>query len=154
MRGAVKVKPVTDYPHRFNELTSVIIESPHGTRQELQISFASVHGNHVRLGFEEIVNREEAEALVGSSLNIPFEAVRPLDEDSYYHFELIGFEVETTSNQYLGKVKEVMDLPANAVLVVVDKDKEYLIPAIKDVIKSVNERDGKIVVEPIEGLLE
>lgn len=154
MRGAVKVKPVTDYPHRFNELSSVIIESPQGTRRELQISYVSAHGNQIRLGFEEIANREEAEALTGSSLNIPIEQVRPLEEDSYYHFELIGFGVETTTNQYLGKVREIMDLPANAVLVVGNEDNEYLIPAIKDVVQSVDQKTGKIVIKPMEGLLD
>lgn len=154
MRGAVKVKPVTDYPDRFKELRSVIIESPQGTRRELQITFVSVHGNQVRLGFEEIVNREEAEALCGYSLNIPIEQIRPLEEDSYYPFQLIGFEVQTTSNQYLGKVREILDLPANAVLVVGNGKKEYLIPVIKDVVKSVNEGAEKILVEPIDGLLE
>jgi len=148
------VKPVTDRPQRFKELSSVIVESPQGTRQQLKISHVFVHHNEVRLGFEEIRNREEAEELTGSSLNIPIDDVRALEEDAYYGFEVIGFEVYTVSERYLGQVEEVMDLPANAVLIVRYKGNEYLIPSIKDVIKHIDKERGKITIEPVEGLLD
>lgn len=148
------MKPVTDRPQRFKELSSVIVESPQGTRQQLKISHVFVHHNEVRLGFEEIRNREEAEELTGSSLNIPIDDVRALEEDAYYGFEVIGFEVYTVSERYLGQVEEVMDLPANAVLIVRYKGNEYLIPSIKDVIKHIDKERGKITIEPVEGLLD
>lgn len=154
VRGLVKVKPVTDSPQRFKDLSSVIVESPQGTRQQLKISHVFVHHNEVRLGFEEIGNREEAEELTGSSLNIPIDDVRPLEKDAYYGFEVIGFQVSTVSGRFLGRVEEVMDLPANAVLIVRHEGKEYLIPSIKDVIKEIDKALGKITIEPVEGLLD
>lgn len=154
IRGQVTVKPLTDYPPRFKELKSVIVEPRNGLKKQMQISEVSVRENAIYLGFEDVSSREEAEALKGATLYVPLEEVRALEEGNFYHFEVIGFVVKTTGGRNLGRVEDVLDLPANAVFVVKNQEKEYLIPLIKDVVKKIHKEAGEIIIEPIEGLLE
>lgn len=52
----------------------------------------------------------------------------------------------------IGIVSEIFDTGANDVWVV-QGEKEYLIPYIEDVVKSIDIDNKKIVIEAIEGLL-
>ena len=152
--GHVKVKPITDYPPRFKFLSTVKIETPTGEMQKLDIASASVRDRSVILKFDGIVTRDQAEALRGSFIYIPKEEALPLDKGSFYHFEIVGFEVKTQQGVRFGNVEEVLDLPANAVLVVKNGEREFLIPVIKDVVKKIDKESCEIIIDPIEGLLD
>lgn len=154
IKGDVKVKPVTDNPPRFKSLSTVNVEPPAGEMKELEVSKVLVRGNVVYLNFKGIDTRDKAQALRGAFINVKKEDVLPLEEGRFYHFEILGFEVKTTSGEFLGKVEEVMDLPANAVLVVKNQNREYLIPVIQDVVKKMDMENGEIVIKTMEGLLE
>jgi 16S rRNA processing protein RimM len=51
-------------------------------------------------------------------------------------------------------LQEVVDFPANDVWVVRDGQREYLLPAVKEVIKQVDRQQRVIVIEPIAGLVD
>ena len=154
IKGDVKVRPVTDYPPRFKSLHKVIVEPPAGGIEELEISNIWVRGKVVYLHFKGVDTRDKAHALKGAFISVKKEDVLPLEEGRFYHFKILGFEVKTISNETLGYVQEVMDLPANAVLVVKNENREYLIPVIQDVVKRMDMESEEIIIEPMEGLLE
>jgi 16S rRNA processing protein RimM len=62
--------------------------------------------------------------------------------------------VITSEGKEIGRVAEIMETGSNDVYVVRGQGKEYLIPAIKDVILSVDLRSGAIIITPMEGLLD
>lgn len=154
IKGAVKVKPVTDYPPRFKKLKTVFLEFPGGEMGKQEISAVLVRENIIYLQFKEIESREKANALRGALINIKGEDVLPLPENEFYHFEVIGFVVKTDAGQIIGEVHEVLDMPANAVLVVRDAAHEHLIPVIREVIERIDKLSGEIIIKPMEGLLE
>lgn len=154
IKGDVKVRAVTNYPARFKSLHKVIVEPPAGGIEELEISKIWVRGKVVYLHFKGVDTRDKANAIKGAFLSVKQEDVLPLEEGWFYHFKILGFEVKTISNEILGYVQEVMDLPANAVLVVKNENREYLIPVIRDVVKSMDMDGKEIIIEPMEGLLE
>ena len=53
----------------------------------------------------------------GAVLAVPRSALPPLAEDEYYTFELVGLAVEEEGGRLLGRVTDVLDYPANDVLV-------------------------------------
>jgi len=63
-------------------------------------------------------------------------------------------EVYSAEGEYLGKVNVVYQTGANDVYEVVNKNKSFLIPAVKDVVKEVNIENNRMVINVIEGLLE
>ena len=76
-----------------------------------------------------------------------------LPEGVYYIADLIGLDVFTEANEYLGKVDDIFSTGSNDVYVVKDElGKQKLLPGIDEVIKQIDLESGKIIVNLIEGL--
>jgi 16S rRNA processing protein RimM len=61
--------------------------------------------------------------------------------------------VSTTQGEPLGKITEVFTTEGNDTYVANGDRGEILIPAIEDVVKSIDLEQGRMVIDPIEGLL-
>jgi len=148
-KGKLKVKIETDFPQRFASSAKVYIN-----QQPMTIDSAEWHhGNKLIIKLSTIDNIEEAQKLRGKTVEIPHRQVQPLPKGQYYHFQLIGLEVRTTQGELLGKITEVLTTESNDIYVVRNAKGEILIPAIEDVVKSIDLDKGYMVIEPIEGLL-
>lgn len=154
-RGAVRVEPHTDFPERFRELRTVHVALPAG-RRELEIQEVKGQGRFLLVKFVEINSLEEAEALRGAWVEIPRGATRPLPADHYYVYELIDLPVYTEEGAFLGYVEEVLRTGSNDVYLVRDQEqgKEILLPATKEVVRSVDLEKGEIRVRLLPGLGE
>lgn len=154
LRGELNVEPLTEAPERFSLLTRVTIEKSDGQAQMAEIEKARVVKRRVILKLRTVSNRTEAEALHGALITIPRQECLQLEDGSYYIFELIGLRVVTDAGAVVGELTDVLDLPANDVYVVQAETREYLIPAIAEVIKKVDLDSGLMIINPIEGLLD
>ncbi len=156
LRGEIKVKALTDSPERFNLLTRVYIEQAGRPAFECQIERVAVRQDRVLLSLVGVDNREKAEQLRAAYLSIRREEVLPLGEDEFYHFEVMGLDVLTRDGRALGTVADVLDLTSNTLLNVRSKTgtQEYLIPVIRDVIDKMDFEAGRIIINPIDGLLD
>ena len=77
-------------------------------------------------------------------------AAGELPEGSMFIQDLIGLPV-LCEGKTLGKVKEVLQLPANDVYVV-EGEQEYMIPAVPEFILERNPDEGFIRVRLLEGM--
>lgn len=77
-----------------------------------------------------------------------------LGEHQYYYHQIIGLSVVTPDGEMIGRVTEIMETPGNEVYVVQGTDKEYLIPAVKPIIASIDLNTGTMTITPIDGLLD
>lgn len=98
-------------------------------------------------------DRNASEALRGKLLEVPEADLMALPADTYFQHQVVGLTAMTTDGTKLGAVIEVLRTRSNDVYVVRGV-REYLIPAISDVIKVVDLQNGRLVIEPIPGLLE
>jgi 16S rRNA processing protein RimM len=115
---------------------------------------ARPHGRLMLLQFADATTIEAATPLVGFVLAIAeadLPAVRP---GEFYAYQLEGLDVVTSGGERLGTVDHLIPTGSNEVLVVRDGAREHLIPVIADVVREVDLADRKIVIEPIEGLLD
>ncbi len=155
VRGELLVTPHTDDPARFGLLREVHLVLAHGEQRSARVLGARVSNKGVLLRLDEVSDRDAAQSLAGAEVFIPREQCLPLPPDSYYEFELWGMEVRTTGGRVLGTLQEVVNFPANDVWVVRDRQgHEYLLPAIKEVIKQVDRQERVITIEPMAGLVE
>ncbi len=106
---------------------------------------------HVK--FVGVDNREQAAELRGLYLQAPESSLDPPGDGTFYHFQLIGLRVVTTSGDDLGEITDIITTGANEVFVVREKRRELLIPAIEDVVREVDVEGGRMVIEAIPGLL-
>jgi 16S rRNA processing protein RimM len=108
----------------------------------------------VYLKLKGIDDMGTAEKFKDTYISILKDQLRQLPEDSYYLFDLEGMDVYSSEGDHMGKISQIYQTAANDVYEVKDKKRTFLIPAIKDVVKSVNIQEKKMVIDVIEGLLE
>jgi 16S rRNA processing protein RimM len=155
IRGEVKVLRISDFDDRFQIGGIVYLDKNNGELLKLVIDGHRIHKGYDLLQFEGYHNINDVESFKGFNLKISEEQLTELDENEFYYYEIIGCEVHTTDNQYLGKIKEVLSPGANDVWVVKQpKGKDILIPYIEEVVKSVDIEAKNVMIEPMEGLLD
>jgi 16S rRNA processing protein RimM len=153
VRGEVSVTILTDFPERFAQSELLYIGNEYEA-DVYQLKSHRWHKQNVLLSFVEITDRNEAEQLVGQYVQIPVEDAVPLPEGSYYLYQIIGLQAVTTDGTSLGVVTEVIETNANDVYVVQnDEGKDILLPAIPDVIKTIDLDHGIMTVDLIDGLI-
>jgi len=149
IRGEVKVEVLTDFPERFAPQKVVYLNA-----RPLEIESCRPHKQHLVVKLATIDSVEDTEKLRGQDLTIPSSELSRLPEGQYYTFQLIGLKVLTTDGEHLGQIADIMTTASNDVYIVKGKRGEILIPAIEDVVKSIDLEEGKMVIEAIEGLLD
>lgn len=165
VKGALKVRPLTDHPIRFTKLDEVKVmlpkNSPKGVEltRNYKVISAIVSGGFVLLRLYGIDDRDQAELYRGAMLEIPREKAIDLPEDSYFIGDLIGCkvveELENGTEALLGKVTDVLQTGGNDVYQVMTPDKiQMLLPAIKQVVRHVDVEQGIIRVKMLPGLKE
>ncbi len=118
-----------------------------------RILAARFQKNSLILNLAEVRTREEAERLAGKDIWIDPDRLPELPAGEYYWFQIVGLEVfRADTGGYVGKVKAIMPTPAHDVYVVQEKTAEYLIPAVAEVIISIDPEQGRILIAP-EGLM-
>ncbi|MFZ5519136.1 MAG: ribosome maturation factor RimM [Candidatus Zhuqueibacterota bacterium] len=153
IKGEMVVKPFTDELQQFEKRHEVFVTRPGGQRETMTSETGKVLKDKVIVRFAGITTRDEALALKGAFIEKRIQDCESLPSDEFYIFDLIGLEVYTTQDKYLGELADVLTLTANDVYVVHNGENELLIPAIKDVVKSIDLRRGVVIIEPIDGLL-
>ncbi len=148
-KGDLKIEVMTDFPTRFAPGRRVYVDG-----RPLAVERSRPHKENLIVKLATIDTRKAAERLHGRLLEVTHSEVYPLPEGEYYRFELIGLEVCTTEGAPLGEIADILITGSNDVFVVRKDGNEVLIPAIEDVIKSVDIKKGRLVVELISGLLE
>ena len=77
-----------------------------------------------------------------------------LPEEYYRHDQIIGLSVRTTDGKTIGTITEILTGKSNDNYIVQSPTGEILIPAIEDVIESIDLEGGFIIIEAIDGLLD
>ncbi len=153
LKGVIKVKPFTDDIEKFKNFKTIYI-SIKNELKEFEIEQVRFNKNMVFLKLKGIDTIEEAESYKNFYLKIKRNKAEKLEEDSYYIVDILGSKVYTDENKQLGEVIDVMQAGSNDVYVVKDElGKQILLPAIKDVIKSVDIKNKTIIVHLLEGLI-
>jgi 16S rRNA processing protein RimM len=99
---------------------------------------SSKHGSQRRP-----VIRLERRVERGAELAVPRESLPRLGADEYYSFQLVGLAVEEEGGRLLGRVRDVLDYPANDVL---ELDSGLSLPLVEACVRKVDLDSGRIVV--------
>jgi 16S rRNA processing protein RimM len=103
--------------------------------------------------FEGSNSRRDAERLRGA-LHVETDDLRQLDDGEFWQHDVVGCEVVTLTGDSLGRVAEVVPGIAHDLLRVEVGGADRLIPMVKDIVVSVDPSEGRVVVDPPEGLLD
>ncbi len=150
IRGEVKIMPYTDSPELLCEFERLFCGK---NKDELTIERSRPAKNMVIAKLQGVNTVEEAEKLRNVMLYMHRDDLE-LDENTYFIQDLIGIEVRDADTDFVyGKITDVLQNGANDVYVV-KGSREYLVPAIPDVIIS-TDIDGELMtIRPLEGLFD
>ncbi|HRI03391.1 MAG TPA: ribosome maturation factor RimM [Pyrinomonadaceae bacterium] len=153
LKGEVVAEILTDFPERFDDLKTVIAVSPDESCRELTLEKHWFQSGRMVLKFAGVNSIEDGETLRNVEICVPESDAVELDEGEYFDWQLAGCRVVTVSGEEIGKVRELMRTGATEILVV-DGEKEYLIPFAEAICTEVDIENGVILIDPPEGLLE
>ena len=151
IRGELKVEVLTDFPQRFETGNKLFLAEEPVTVQRVRVSGR----DRLIVLLEEVQSRTDAEAIPrGVTLDIREEDVIPLPDGAFYRFQLIGLQAVTDPDgDAIGAVEDVLETGVNDVLIVRSPGRpETLIPNTPEIV-TVDMAGGRILVQPVEGLL-
>jgi 16S rRNA processing protein RimM len=155
LHGEMRVTPLTDHPERFEAVTDCVLwDQARDTRQRCRITRARRQGAAVLLSLAGCDTIEAAGALVGRLVALPEAEALPLPPGQFYPWQLEGCRVLTDDGREVGRVTRVDQSAAQDLWVVSDGAREWLIPAVAEIVLEVDVAGGRVVIRPPDGLLE
>ncbi len=166
VRGEIRVKPCAGSPGRFRGVARVFLgptDSDAGVDasacagwngyRPVELESARPHGRLALLRIAGVADVDAALALRGMGLYLPVSELPRLPEGEFYSFELAGLICESTAGERLGVVVEVLEMPANDVLLIrPDQGPDFLAPAVSDIVRHVDLAGGRLIIDDRPGL--
>lgn len=147
--GEVRVQPWADSPEFLCQFKTLYVDQAHWP---IKVERARVHKNMVILKLEGVTDVPSALSMRNAILYIDRKDAA-LPEGSFFLADLMGLEVrDAQSGKVLGKIADIMNLPANNVYVVRGGEREILVPAVSQFIAETNVEGGYLRVNMMEGL--
>ncbi len=152
VKGMVRVQAWCDSPDFLKQFKHIYTDSDGVNKWTL--TSVNPHGNIVLMALKGIDSIEKAEALRNKTIFIDRKDVK-LPEGRYFIDDLVGCTVyDADSNSVLGTLTDVSQTGANDVWHITKADKEYLVPAIDEVIVKVNVEEETLIIRPLKGIFD
>ena len=161
IRGELVIEPLTDAPdavfapgRRVFAGTVDGEPSPDGRTLTVEESRPFKGGGRI-VAFTEITDRNEAERWRERYVLAPPSELEPIADDEVYIHDLFGMRVVLeASDDVVGEVTDVYELPQGFMLDVRRETGSVLIPLRAEVVTRVDREHRRIFIAPPDGLLE
>ena len=153
VRGLLKIDSYARSEDTLLTAGRIYLKQRNGEISECAIVSAVPHKGASLIRLDGLDSRDQVEPYCGAEIFIPKAAVSR-GEDEYFWHELIGLRVYLETGRYLGTLEEIVSTAANDIYVVREGKEEFLIPAIHDVVKTIDLENGKMILSEVEGLLD
>lgn len=153
--GEFVVAVLSDVRGRFRAGRVLRLVPPSGPARTVKVATARKLPTGVLLRLVGVDDRDGAEALRGSTLEVSREAAPPAPDGSFYWFELVGCTVVDAARGELGVVEELLEDGGGLLLRVVDAARrELLVPWVESFLRAVDVAGRHIEVALPEGFVE
>jgi 16S rRNA processing protein RimM len=125
-----------------------------GTTTPTRLASARPHRNFILVTFEGVDSMAAAEEWIGAEVLVAADELPAPRPGEAYHFQLVGLTVQTAAGETVGVVHEMFTTPAHDVCAVRREGREILIPWVPEIVREVDLEGGRIVIEPLPGLLD
>ncbi len=151
IKGEVRVQPWSDSPDFLCEFDTLYLDEG---KKAIEIERSFVQKNVVVMKLKGVDTVEKAQDMRNKILFMDRNDVE-LCEGSYFVQDLLGLMViDADKNEEIGSLCDVTETGANDVYHIKSGEKEYLIPAIPDVIEKIDLDGGKMYIHKMKGLFD
>lgn len=152
-KGEVAAELHTDFPEKFAERKRLFALQKDGARREVKLEDHWPHKGGMVLKFEGVESISDAEALVGSELQIPKAERAELEAGAAYISDLVGVKVFDRGRE-VGTIRDVQFGAGEAPTLVIQGTQEVLVPYAEAFIRRLDVSGKRLEMELPEGLLE
>ena len=151
LNGWVVIRTFDSASRALEEVDRVLLRLKDGSVRELRIGARSPRSSEWVLSLEGVADRTAAEGLVGASVSVFREDLKPPVEGECFQGDLVGLEAVDESGRILGKVEEVWNTGPVPNLVIRSVELgELLVPFADDFVRSVDLAARRVVLRPPE----
>lgn len=154
IKGLLKVFSYSGNIQSLQSTSRIFLKGKDGLISEYSVKSVASHAGGFILGLADFSDINQVLSLNGSELCLKQSELPELPEDEYYWRDLIGLDVYTDDGSFLGTLVDIFETGSSDIYVVRGEIKEYLIPAIADVIANVDIAGKRMIISPLEGLLD
>ncbi|MDL2230839.1 ribosome maturation factor RimM [Bacteroidales bacterium OttesenSCG-928-L19] len=152
-KGQLSIYLDTDQPEKYRDLDAVFLDIDGEMIPYLIEDIQYRGGNTAVITFTGL-SAEESKSLIKSELYLPLSMLPPLTGNNFYYHEVIGFSVIDQEKGEIGICDGFIDVSQQPIMQIIFKEKEILIPAVDEFIKSVDREKKIIYIEAPEGLID
>jgi 16S rRNA processing protein RimM len=154
LKGEIVAELLTDFPGRFEDLEELILVSPSGDRNVVQLEDSWFQKDRVVLKLAGCDDVDSAKQFVGYEFAVEESERVPLEEGEFYDWELEGCTVKV-GDKSIGQVRSVMRTGGTEILVITDDSgKEQLVPLAAEIVVEIDKAARVILIDPPDGLLD
>ena len=152
IKGELRVHPWSDTPDFLCDFKTFYLDEK--GINSIKVKSSRVHGNIVLIKIDGCDTIEAAEKMRGKILYIKRSDAK-LPEGRSFVQDIIGCEaIDVDTKQVYGVITDVITGIANDVWTVEKDGKEYLLPAIDDVVIKKELQYEKIYIRPLKGIFD
>jgi len=154
-KGEVIVYLDTDHPEEYVELESVFVEL---NEQLIPFFIEQIRPhkkNQIRVKFEGIGSEEDAQVVLKKKLYLPLSLLPELNEQDFYHHDVVGFKVEDKRHGNIGVITDIVESKVNPIFKIEHSEgQEILIPVADEFIDKIDKNKRTIFTNCPEGLID
>ncbi|MDO9069212.1 MAG: ribosome maturation factor RimM [Deltaproteobacteria bacterium] len=154
IRGHLKLHSYSGNIESLQCAEAVFLRCKTGELKEFCLKTVAPHAGGFILALDGFSDIDQVDPLVGSELCLKQSQLPELAEDEYYWRDLIGLTVITDRGIELGTIADIFETGSSDIYVVRGNGREYLIPAISDVVSEIDISNNKMTITPLDGLLD
>ena len=154
IKGFLKLYSYSGNIESLQNAEHVILKGKTGVLREFVLRGVSAHAGGFILALDDFNDIDQVQQFVGNEICLKRSQFPEPAEDEYYWRDLIGLTVITDLGVVLGPVVDIFETGSSDIYVVRGDKKEYLIPAIADVIYEIDIPGKRVIITPLDGLLD
>ena len=151
LAGELKVESYCDSPDVFCDFDKIYLDE--NGKDERKVLSVKLYKEWVYLRIDGVKSAEDADRLRNKLIYVNRNDI-DIDEDSIFIDDILGLDVIDADNgTTYGQLDEVFNRGASDIYRVVNGSKEYLIPAVDEIVVEIDTEKG-IFIRPIPGLID
>jgi len=124
-----------------NQLIPFFVETMHFKNNKAVVRFMDI-------------SFDESQRLIGKELYLPLAKLPKLSGKKFYFHEIKGYKIVDADKGEIGIVENILDYPGQDLFQINYNGQEILIPAIDEIIKSIDRNAKTIHIKAPEGLID